>query len=48
MSAVAAGPFDGKMVQLSSDEVGEGASLGRMSLDKVFRGGLEGTSPGEG
>lgn len=42
----ATGPFDVKISPLSEDK-GEGANLGRMSLDKQFHGDLEATSKGE-
>ena len=46
MTLKATGEFDVKVVPVA-DEKGEGGSLGRMSLDKQFRGDLSGTSKGE-
>ena len=43
----ASGTFDVKITPVASDEVVEGAALGRMSLDKQFRGDIEGTGKGE-
>jgi hypothetical protein len=43
----ATGSFDVKIVPLANDTPAEGASLGRMSIDKQFHGDLEGTSKGE-
>jgi hypothetical protein len=43
----ATGSFDVKIVPLANDTPAEGASLGRMSIDKQFHGDLEGTSNGE-
>jgi hypothetical protein len=43
----ASGTFDVKLTPLASEEAKEGASLGRMSIDKQFHGDLEGTSKGE-
>ena len=43
----ASGTFDVKLNPLATEEVKEGASLGRMSIDKQFHGDLEGTSKGE-
>jgi len=42
----ATGTFEVKLAPQAEDK-GEGASLGRMSLDKQFRGDLEATSKGE-
>ena len=47
MTHRATGPFEVKMAPRSSDDVGDGAPLGRMSLDKKFSGDLEGTGKGE-
>lgn len=47
MSARAAGTFEVQMSPLSSDEVGEGAALGRLSLHKDFHGDLQATGRGE-
>jgi hypothetical protein len=43
----ASGTFDVKLTPLATEEAKEGASLGRMSIDKQFHGDLEGTSQGE-
>lgn len=43
----ASGTFDVKLSPLASEDVKDGASLGRMSIDKQFHGDLEGTSTGE-
>ncbi len=42
MTHHARGPFDVKMAPQDQD-VGEGSTLGRMSLDKTFHGNLEAT-----
>jgi CubicO group peptidase (beta-lactamase class C family) len=47
MTAVARGTFDVKMGMLAFENAAEGASLSRMSLDKVFRGDLEATGSGQ-
>ena len=47
MATRASGTFDVKLSPVASEEVKEGASLGRMSIDKQFHGDLEGTSKGE-
>ena len=47
VSTRASGTFDVKLNPLASEDVKEGASLGRMSIDKQFHGDLEGTSKGE-
>ena len=47
MTTRAGGTFDVKIVPRAPDDGGEGATLGRMSLDKQFHGDLEGTSKGE-
>jgi hypothetical protein len=46
-STRASGTFEVKLSPLASEEVKEGASLGRMSIDKQFHGDLEGASKGE-
>ena len=46
MTLHAKGPFDVKMAPQDQD-VGEGSTLGRMSLDKVFHGDLEATGKGQ-
>ena len=43
----ARGPFDVKVTPQSNDAGSDGTTLGRLSLDKQFRGDLEGTSKGE-
>lgn len=45
--AHASGTFDVKVTPQANDEVAGGTTLSRMSLDKQFHGGLEGTSKGE-
>lgn len=47
MTQRATGPFEVKMTPQSSDDIGNGAPVGRMSLDKKFTGELEGTGKGE-
>ena len=47
MTTRASGSFDVKMKPLVTYNQDEGASLGRMSVDKEFHGDLEGTSKGE-
>lgn len=46
MTHHARGPFDVKMAPQDQD-VGEGSTLGRMSLDKTFHGDLEATGKGQ-
>ena len=43
----ASGPFDVKLAPLPAYNAAEGAHLGRMSIDKQFRGDLQATSRGE-
>ena len=43
----ATGPFDVKINPLATYENAEGSPLGRLSIDKVFRGELDATSKGE-
>jgi len=43
----ASGTFEVMLTPQGSDDKAEGATLGRMSIDKEFRGDLEGTSKGE-
>ena len=43
----AAGTFDVRLSPLTAYDSTEGSPLGRMSIDKEFRGDLEGTSKGE-
>jgi hypothetical protein len=45
--AMAVGTFEVKMKPEALSEVAAGTGIGRMSLDKVFSGQLEGTSQGE-
>jgi Protein of unknown function (DUF3224) len=47
MTTRAIGTFDVKVTPQASDDKGEGAILGRMSIDKQFHGDLEATSKGE-
>jgi hypothetical protein len=43
----AAGTFEVKMTPLGPDDKIEGVSLGRMSIDKQYRGDMEGSGKGE-
>jgi hypothetical protein len=43
----ARGTFEVKLTPLAADDPAADASLGRMSIDKQFRGDLEGTSKGQ-
>jgi hypothetical protein len=43
----ASGSFDVKIVPQGAADSADGIALGRMSIDKQFHGGLEGTSKGE-
>lgn len=47
MSTRATGTFDVKVTPQASDDTGEGASVGRMTIDKQFHGDIEGSSKGE-
>jgi hypothetical protein len=47
MTTRASGTFDVKITPQAADDKGEGAILGRMSIDKQFHGDLEATSKGE-
>ena len=47
MTARARGTFEVKLKPQASDDPAEGGPLGRMSLDKQFRGELEASSQGE-
>ena len=47
MANHASGTFEVKVKPLPTDEKVEGLTVGRMCLDKQFRGELEGTSKGE-
>jgi hypothetical protein len=43
----ASGTFDVKLVPVGNDSTPEGPNLARMSIDKTFKGDLEGVSKGE-
>ena len=45
--ATASGTFEVKMAPQGPVDAAEGSTLGRMSLEKQFRGDLEATSRGE-
>lgn len=47
VTAHARGTFEVKVTPLPSDDKSEGATLGRMSVDKQFHGDLEATSKGQ-
>lgn len=47
MADHARGTFEVKLTPLAADDPAADASLGRMSIDKQFRGDLEGTSKGQ-
>jgi Protein of unknown function (DUF3224) len=47
MTSQATGTFEVKVQPLPQDEKVLGVSVGRMSIDKTFKGDLEGTSKGE-
>ena len=47
MTTRATGRFEVKLTPQPFDGVAEGAKLGRMTIDKQFRGDLEGTSKGQ-
>jgi hypothetical protein len=47
MAPHASGPFDVKLTPQANDAPGEGAALGRLSIDKRFHGDLDATSVGE-
>ena len=47
MTTRASGTFEVKLVPQASDDKAEGTPLGRMSIDKQFRGDLEATGKGE-
>jgi hypothetical protein len=46
-TTIAKGEFDVKLAPQPSEDKAEGAPMGRMTLDKVFRGDLDGTGKGE-
>lgn len=43
----ASGTFEVKLAPVGNDSTPEGPNLGRMSIDKTFKGDLEGVSKGE-
>lgn len=47
VTTVARGTFEVKMGKLPSDEISDAAMIGRMSIDKIFHGDIEGTSKGQ-
>jgi hypothetical protein len=47
MATRASGPFEVKIVPQTPDGKFEDATMGRMTIDKQFRGDLEGTSKGQ-
>ena len=47
MATRASGAFEVKLSPRATDDQAEGGLLGRMSIDKQFRGDLEATSKGE-
>jgi len=47
MTTHATGTFEVKLTPQVAGDAGEGATLGRMSIDKRFHGDLEATSKGE-
>jgi len=47
MTPRASGTFEVKLVPQAPDEYADAATLARMTLDKQFRGDLEGTSKGQ-
>lgn len=47
MTSQATGTFEVKVKPLPEDEKVPGVSVGRMSIDKTFKGDIEGTSKGE-
>ena len=47
MTTRATGPFDVKLNPMAPDVGIEGTTIGRMSLDKQFRGDLDATSKGQ-
>ncbi|MBL0937704.1 MAG: DUF3224 domain-containing protein [Gemmatimonadaceae bacterium] len=47
MTLTASGPFQVKLVPQPADAYADGATLGRMSIDKEFHGDLEATSKGQ-
>ena len=47
MTTRASGTFEVKLNPQAADEYADGKTLGRMSIDKTFRGDLDGTSQGQ-
>jgi len=47
MTIHASGTFEVKLTPQTTDDRGDGGTLGRMSIDKQFHGDLEATSKGE-
>lgn len=47
MTRRATGTFDVKLIPQTTDDAAEGSPLGRLVLEKVFHGDLEGKSRGE-
>lgn len=47
MTTHASGTFEVKLNPQAADEYADAATMGRMSIDKLFRGGLEGSSKGQ-
>ena len=47
MATRASGTFEVKITPLATEDKANGASLGRMSIDKQFQGDIEGVSKGE-
>ena len=47
MTALASGTFEVKLSPQGQDDKVEGSTLGRMTLDKQFHGGLEATAKGQ-
>lgn len=47
MTVHATGTFEVKLTPQPADDYADGAALGRLSIDKQFRGDLEGTSRGQ-
>ncbi len=47
MTSQATGTFEVKVAPLPADEKVKGVTVGRMSIDKQWKGDVEGTSKGE-
>jgi hypothetical protein len=43
----ASGTFDVKLAPVGNDSVPEGPNMGRLSIDKIFKGDIDGVSKGE-